>query len=448
MSKWVIVVPGIMGSSLRLGNDEVWPPSAWDVITGYDRINELMDDEVEVGTIIHKIAVVSVYKSLISDVERCGYTEAGTAKRLVEFPYDWRRSNSVSAERLADRLDALSDPAGSGTSVPDDITFVAHSMGGLVVRRILEGGDYADRRWFDKVSRLITLGTPHFGAPLALARLQGKEKVLGVDGSDIVQLASDPRYTSSYELAGPIDSAFAMDRPTRGRLPRALDRFGAEYVATLDLQQPNIEAGNEFWSHLDLERRPEDVEYFFVGGAAHSTTTSCQSNTATFSKVVAESAGDGTVPVTSAVVRQVPHIYSRKAHVKVFEDRSVREALYDFLDAPTGVYPQAANDQPVAEAGVVGLSVGQSDYLVGEPIEIVVSYATPINQPRDTFGLERLHESAPAEFVDSVAISLDAPGVSHFVVTIRPELPPGVYRLTTSRPTDDPEPTIFRVVSP
>jgi phospholipase A1 len=443
MSKWVIVVPGIMGSSLLLAKEEIWPPSPWDVLTGYDRIADLMNDKVAVGTIIRSVSIKSVYRSLIKDVEACGYHENGADRRLIEFPYDWRRSNSIAAERLAACLDD-----GSSGGLPDEITFVAHSMGGLVVRRLLEDGDFYDRPWFPTIRRLITFGTPHFGAPLAIARLQGQEKVLGIAGHDIVRLASDPRYPSSYELAGPNDSAFTLDVPQRGSLPRPLDRFAAEYVRILSLKAPNIAAGNEFWSHLGLERRPSGVEYFFVGGAAHSTTTACATDGTTLERTVTASAGDGTVPVASSIVRHIPHLYSRKEHSRVFEDRSAREALYAFLDAPAGVRPQAADTaQPVGQTGVIGLSVSQEDYLVDDPIEIVVSYATPIDQPTEAFWLERLHESAPPEPIDVVSISLDAPNVSNFVVTIGPHLEPGVYRLTTARPTDDPEPTIFRVLA-
>lgn len=443
MSKWVIVVPGIMGSSLTLDGDEIWPPSLWDVVTGYDRISDLMNDKVEVGTIIYSVSIKSIYRSLINDVQSCGYQEHAADRRLIEFPYDWRRSNSFTAGVLADLLDVITEHG-----LPDDITFVAHSMGGLVVRRVLESGEYDDRAWFPMVHRLITFGTPHFGAPLATARLLGKEKVLGVAGTDIVRLASDPRYPSSYELAGPVGTAFTLDMPGRGSLPKPLDRFSAEYVKVLKLAAPNINAGNEFWTHLGLERRPSGVEYFFVGGGAHSTTTACATDGNSFDRTETKSAGDGTVPVTSSVMWDIPHLYSSKEHARVFEDRSAREALYRFLDAPAGVRPQAAEtDQPVGRAGVVGLSVNQADYTVDEPIEIVVSYATPIDQPVEALWLERLHETAPAEPIDAVTISLDAPGVSNLVVTIGPHLTPGVYQLRSQRPTDDPELTIFRVVA-
>jgi phospholipase A1 len=444
MLKWVIVVPGIMGSSLLLRNDEIWPPSAWAVVTrDYERIADLMNDDVEVGEIIRSVAIISVYKTLIKDVEACGYHRNGADRRLIEFPYDWRRSNSTSAERLADRLDTAAEDG-----LPDEITFVAHSMGGLVVRRLLEGGEFADRSWFKRVRRLITFGTPHFGAPLALARLKGDEKVLGVAGRDLVLLASDPRYPSSYELAGPGSAAFALAVLQRGQLPKVLDRFAPGYAAVLRLKKPNIDAANEFWSHLDLARRPEGVEYLLVGGAAHSTVTGCVTDDATVERTKAKNAGDGTVPIASSIVPHLPHLFSRKEHTKIFEDRTAREALYLFLDAPAGVRPQAAEStEPVGQAGVIGLSVDQTAYAKGEPIEIVGSYATPIDQSDESFWLERIHESGERERVHVFNVALDAPNISNFVVTIGPDLESGIYELKTTRPTDDPEPTRFQVMA-
>jgi pimeloyl-ACP methyl ester carboxylesterase len=444
VSKWVIVVPGIMGTSLLLRNDQVWPPSAWDVVTrDYDRIADLMNDDVEVGEIIRSVAIISVYKTLIKDVEACGYQRNGDDRRLIEFPYDWRRSNSTSAERLAEMLDA----AVKG-GLPDEITFVAHSMGGLVVRRILEGDDYVERSWFGRIRRLVTMGTPHFGAPLALARLKGDEKVLGVAGRDIVLLASDPRYPSSYELAGPANAAFALAAPQRGHLPKALDRFDPAFETILRLKEPNIDAANDFWSHLDLEQRPNHVEYLMIGGAAHSTVTGCVTNDETVRRSKAENAGDGTVPIGSAIVPHLPHLFSRKEHSKIFEDRTAREALYVFLDAPAGVRPQAADAaEPVGQPGVIGLSIDQAAYSRGEPIEIVGSYATPIDQSEESFWLERIHESGAREQVHVFNVALDAPSISNFVVTIGPDLEPGIYELKTTRPTDDPEPVRFQVMA-
>jgi pimeloyl-ACP methyl ester carboxylesterase len=47
-----------------------------------------------------------------------------------------------------------------------DITFIGHSMGGLVIRNACHEAEVADRPWLRRVRRAVYLGTPHLGAPL------------------------------------------------------------------------------------------------------------------------------------------------------------------------------------------------------------------------------------------------------------------------------------------
>jgi pimeloyl-ACP methyl ester carboxylesterase len=49
-------------------------------------------------------------------------------------------------------------------TVPGPLTVVGHSMGGLVIRSALAQAE--GRRWPKRLKRLVTLGTPHQGAPL------------------------------------------------------------------------------------------------------------------------------------------------------------------------------------------------------------------------------------------------------------------------------------------
>ena len=83
-----------------------------------------------------------------------------------------------------------------------------------------------------------------------------------------------------YELAGPSGTAFVVDEPRRGNVPAAIDRFDGALVAALHLTPANVSAANDFWSHLDLARRPAEVAYFFVGGCAHDTLTTCATDPA------------------------------------------------------------------------------------------------------------------------------------------------------------------------
>jgi hypothetical protein len=48
------------------------------------------------------------------------------------------------------------------------IALVGHSMGGLVFRAAADVVDDCDDRWVDRVSDVVTLGTPHLGSPVAV----------------------------------------------------------------------------------------------------------------------------------------------------------------------------------------------------------------------------------------------------------------------------------------
>jgi pimeloyl-ACP methyl ester carboxylesterase len=48
----------------------------------------------------------------------------------------------------------------------EQIALVGHSMGGLVARSAAHQADAGGHRWTGRVSHVISLGTPHLGAPL------------------------------------------------------------------------------------------------------------------------------------------------------------------------------------------------------------------------------------------------------------------------------------------
>ncbi len=94
---------------------------------------------------------------------------------IVAVPYDFRRSIAAAAERLAGEVNArLGELTGSEGDHAGRVVVVAHSMGGLVARYWLGplGG-------WPKCRALVTLGTPHRGAPKALDTLVNGVRVAG-----------------------------------------------------------------------------------------------------------------------------------------------------------------------------------------------------------------------------------------------------------------------------
>jgi len=61
------------------------------------------------------------------------------------------------------------------------------------------------------VRRLITLGTPHNGAALALPLVLGYEKRLFLSKDQVLQATSDPRYPTAYQLLPAVGELFAWN---------------------------------------------------------------------------------------------------------------------------------------------------------------------------------------------------------------------------------------------
>lgn len=65
------------------------------------------------------------------------------------------------------------------TRVPGPLTLIGHSMGGLVARSAIAQAQARRKRWPRRLQRLVTLGTPHLGAPLERGGQQ-VQQLLGV----------------------------------------------------------------------------------------------------------------------------------------------------------------------------------------------------------------------------------------------------------------------------
>ena len=80
------------------------------------------------------------------------YARYNTGRRVVE-----------NGRLLADALDRLT----AARAAPQgELVLIGHSMGGLVVQSACHYGRSARHSWVDRVSRVISLGAPHRGAPL------------------------------------------------------------------------------------------------------------------------------------------------------------------------------------------------------------------------------------------------------------------------------------------
>ncbi|CAB3669158.1 alpha/beta fold hydrolase [Paraburkholderia rhynchosiae] len=335
MTDVVILVPGIMGSELKADGALVWPGNPWEVLTPYNKLEKLLEPDLEVGDIIRWVVVKGVYGPLIDALGRCGFSEKEANPNLVVCPYDWRKDNAESAARLAERVRYLRQLHG-----PDlKIDILAHSMGGLVARHFLESGRFGEVNCcgFDNIRSLTTMGTPHRGAPLALAAALGGVRKLFLSATQVQALASNEAFPALYQLLPPEDEPFLWNLASSARLA-AVDIYDPRVHQTLGLSDANLESARTFRASLDIRSKPKSVSYFCFVGTKMDTYGHMRVDM-TVSKPIPQAVsvsggGDGTVPMWSATLGGVQQLAVGGEHGTIFNDSGLLLALGSLLGKP------------------------------------------------------------------------------------------------------------------
>jgi phospholipase A1 len=335
--KAVVFVPGTMGTELFSGNREkLWPPRPIETQFGYGRADKLLGEDVRPGGIIENVVCFDVYGSLLAQFDELGFQQNGTEKRLYPFPYDWRIDIEHSAEELAHRLDAVT---GDGAQ---EICLVAHSMGGLICRLLLETGVYAHRPWFTKINTFIAMATPHQGAPLALARVLGLDSTLGISKSDFRKIAGDPRYPSGYQLLPAPNEAACWSKADLA--VGTVDIYDEATATRLGLDPEMLGRARFVYDSLARGAAPPEVRYFYFAGTGHETVTRVnvlESGGAYPAEEMVltrtEDAGDGTVPFWSALPRAIQKQVVVSEHTKVFRGMPFKRVFYRLLGGNLGI---------------------------------------------------------------------------------------------------------------
>ena len=217
----LILIPGIMGSKLRdrSTHQVVWPGSVLHLIfSNFSNLALEIDPatlvasagNIEAFDITSTVAGHDFYQSIVNTmVQYGGYrvTQIGTRvsdpyeRHLYVFPYDWRLDNVETARGLAAFIEQLR----RDYARPDlKVDIVAHSMGGIVSRYLLNYGteDVLDRddapatmAGASLINRLVLLGTPSLGSAHTVQVFIQGEKIVQRIRPEV--LASMP---STYQL--------------------------------------------------------------------------------------------------------------------------------------------------------------------------------------------------------------------------------------------------------
>src|SRR5688572_16673568 len=115
MAHVAVLIPGIMGSELRLGAEVIWPGPIKSLVFAYTKMDQLLSPDLVATDVIRSYSFSTQYQALIDDLTDLGFRESD--RTLLAFPYDWRKSNENAAERLADLLDTVPILHGEGADV-------------------------------------------------------------------------------------------------------------------------------------------------------------------------------------------------------------------------------------------------------------------------------------------------------------------------------------------
>lgn len=182
-----------------------------------------------------------------------------TTNVVIGFGYDWRQDNlTATGPALQNFLQYLTQ---TGSTV-DKITLIGHSMGGLVSRAYLESigpnsKNPQDAKILAMVDQLITLGTPHLGAPMALAPISKTLEIVKGLGDEVFfyvleQIIGSPSPKAIKNLTDIIDAV--VNAPAWG-------------ASTYELLPPTpfIKLGGNAYPIYPYQNLPPDLQQLLNG---------------------------------------------------------------------------------------------------------------------------------------------------------------------------------------
>ena len=378
----VVVLPGILGSTLARDGQEAWAPSAgvvWRAIRSFgasiqsltlpaDLGDDHPGDGVEPLALMPDLHLLpglwsaNIGYSRLLDWLTQRFTlvppdpkDPAKPANLLPFAYDWRLSNRYNARRLRavvepalERWRALAEANREARLI-----FICHSMGGLVARWYVEreGGAALTRK-------LITIGTPHRGAVAALQQLvNGLEKSVGPLRLDLT------RFARSLPSAHQLLPQYACLETGAGLAPISA-------VALPGVNPALVADAVAFHAALDAAPASAYDLHPIVGTRQPTPTTArlVEERIETSEQIEgAREGGDGTVPRLSAAPKALnpddPRLrYAPDQHLGLHSHQAVLDELEGVLTA-----------RPVIHRGLAGPEIGlrtEPLLLLGEPLVV------------------------------------------------------------------------------
>jgi phospholipase A1 len=334
----LVFVPGLLGTELSDAQGKIWPGSLLSGVLGFsdDQFNRLMAQDLKVGGIIEKAAgIIDIYgrwldafRSLARGGKLLFADRPATGKpTLYTAPYDWRLAIERSAE---ERLLPVLKRVHSDWGGQAQIHIVAHSLGGLVTRYLLQSGKFGGEVALGAIKSFITFGTPHNGAPVAVAGALGLHQTNYLSIEQSMRLANDPRYPSLYQTFPLLNLPLFWNRRDLAAQSLADRPFS---VGKLKLNAANLQRAEEFQAAVSKNKIPAGIRQFLFVGTQFETITHFIWNGTALDAAKTEDAGDGTVSLQGAYVPQAQIQFTSQSHVKLILSEAARISFQRLFDA-------------------------------------------------------------------------------------------------------------------
>jgi hypothetical protein len=415
----IILVPGGGGSKLKLGNEEIWPPTIPEYVGGYFRTSKLVNAAVKATKILDSIGCYGIYEPLQDDLNKIANS---CGSRRVDFAYDWRKDVMFTADQLALKIKSCIK-----NSASDTITLVCHSMGNLLARAILESGDYSSKPWFNNIKRYVGICGPHFGVPVILEYALGVKSWLGISKIDMKNLSADSRYPSCYQCL-PFEGVHDVLFDIQSGTPQPKNFYNPAVATAFGLSQPNLVAATNLHAKLKLSNRPVGVDYRLIAGSNHTTHEGIEFDGSTFNPFT-DPLGDSTIPLWSSKPPGIapPTEVTPGDHVDVLKSYPFRQILYRLL-ACAGLEPALT----LLDLPGVTISLNEFIYAPNEPIEVLIIPDLRTQEISGSLEIARVVGPEARRFVryQEQPFVYRGPQISFIRSTLTAPADPGAYRVT------------------
>nr|WP_321228051.1 CHAT domain-containing protein [uncultured Psychroserpens sp.] len=380
----VIIIPGIMGSSLSSEGEEQW--------VNMRNLNKgAIPNDLNISST--KVKASGAIKKFYLKIAEYFSSEYD----VITLEFDWRKSVAPAAQELADLIDTL---------VKDNVNvnIVAHSMGGLVARQCMMSHQETWKTFSkNETNKFLMLGTPWLGSYLIMEVLTGHSK-------RVKQLAAIDFKSNRKDLLKifwKFPGVFEL-LPIEAKGKR--DFWNATYWDGLDKKSklkdmPSAATNKTSLKYFDTYRKNvisflEDVEgdtsffenVYYISGKADKTVFDYKYKDRLFSKFdqlvyKTTSYGDGSVTWQTGIPTQLKGsknlYYSNTSHGDLANETYIFEGIKDIIK--TGSTNRLSTQEPRSRSGeIIGESHEFAEPLYNEDDVVNSIFGCQTSSPIET----------------------------------------------------------------